>query len=67
MMEEFGVIVENVLVDFFVYIGEDFQSLVVKEIGGVGVILVVSYIYGDEMMVMFSVIDQGEIVMVVKY
>ena len=60
-LEDLEYIVEHAANDFFVYTGEDLQSLTAKVLGAKGVISVASHIYGKAMREMYDDLDQGKV------
>ncbi|AVK63559.1 4-hydroxy-tetrahydrodipicolinate synthase [Lactobacillus sp. CBA3606] len=60
-LEELATVVEQAPRDFYVYTGEDAQTLTAKLLGAHGVISVASHLFGDEMAAMLSALDAGQI------
>ncbi|BDZ31626.1 4-hydroxy-tetrahydrodipicolinate synthase [Lactiplantibacillus sp. WILCCON 0030] len=58
-LEELAAIVEQAPADFYVYTGEDSQTLTATVLGAHGVISVASHLYGDDMAAMLTQLDQG--------
>jgi len=58
-LEELAAIVEQAPADFYVYTGEDSQTLTATVLGAHGVISVASHLYGDDMAALLTQLDQG--------
>ncbi|MCZ2490801.1 4-hydroxy-tetrahydrodipicolinate synthase [Dellaglioa carnosa] len=59
--ENLSIIIEQTPDDFFVYTGEDTDSLTAKVLGANGVISVASHIFGNEMTKMYQALNEGNI------
>ena len=59
--ENLSIIIEQTPDDFFVYTGEDADSLTAKVLGANGVISVASHIFGNEMTKMYRALSEGNI------
>lgn len=59
--ENLSIIIEQTPDDFFVYTGEDTDSLTAKVLGANGVISVASHIFGNEMTKMYRALNEGNI------
>lgn len=59
--ENLSIIIEQTPDDFFVYTGEDADSLTAKVLGANGVISVSSHIFGNEMTKMYRALSEGNI------
>ncbi|WP_439957215.1 4-hydroxy-tetrahydrodipicolinate synthase [Ligilactobacillus salitolerans] len=58
---DLSLLIENSPADFLVYSGEDEDALVVKTIGGAGIISVASHLLGEQIAQMYDKVDAGEI------
>lgn len=59
--ENLSIIIEQTPDNFFVYTGEDTDSLTAKVLGANGVISVASHIFGNEMTKMYRALNEGNI------
>lgn len=59
--ENLSIIIEQTPDDFFIYTGEDADSLTAKVLGANGVISVASHIFGNEMTKMYRALSEGNI------
>ncbi|ETY73501.1 4-hydroxy-tetrahydrodipicolinate synthase [Lactiplantibacillus fabifermentans] len=57
---ELAAIVEQAPSDFYVYTGEDDQTLTARVLGAHGVISVASHLYGDEMAAIYQALQTGD-------
>ncbi|GEA94273.1 4-hydroxy-tetrahydrodipicolinate synthase [Weissella viridescens] len=60
-IDDLGYLVENTPDDFWVYTGEDAQTLAAKAVGAQGTISVSSHIYGPEMAALFTALEVGDV------